>query len=89
VLRRQSSADSCRGGDWRLRRADPACSIILDVPSPSAEALGADPDDEYLIDLVRQERVDALVSGDAHLLDLRHSVPAMTPREFLELLSVT
>jgi uncharacterized protein len=59
-------------------------SIILDDPAPSADSLGADPDDEYLIDLARAVPVDALVSGDAHLLDLRHAVPAMTPREFLE-----
>lgn len=59
-------------------------SIVLDDPERSPEPLGADPDDEYLIDLARVARVDALVSGDLHLLDLRDAVPAVTPREFLE-----
>jgi uncharacterized protein len=58
-------------------------SIVLDDPPPSSEPLGVDPDDEYLIDLARDARVHALISGDAHLLDLRHAVPALTPREFL------
>lgn len=61
--------------------------IIDDDPEPPSEPLGVDPDDEYLIDLARQARVDALVSGDAHLLDLHHLVPAMNPGEFLESLA--
>jgi uncharacterized protein len=52
-------------------------------PPPSGEALSADPDDEYLIDLARAAGADALVSGDAHLLDLRGVVPVMTPAQFL------
>jgi uncharacterized protein len=52
-------------------------------PTPSGEALSADPDDEYLIDLARAAGADALVSGDAHLLDLRGVVPVMTPAQFL------
>lgn len=53
-------------------------AAIHQDPPPSGEALSADPDDEYLIDLARAVGVDALVSGDAHLLDLRGVVPAMT-----------
>lgn len=59
-------------------------SIVLNDPEPSPQPLGIDPDDEYLIDLARAGLVDALVSGDEHLLSLRGSVPAMSPREFLE-----
>jgi predicted nucleic acid-binding protein len=40
-------------------------------------------DDEYLVDLARDAGADALVTGDAHLLDLRPIIPAMTPAEFL------
>lgn len=54
-----------------------------DVVSP--ELLSADPDDDYLIDLARDAQVEALVTGDAHLLELRAIIPAMTPAEFLEL----
>ena len=56
-------------------------------PAPSLEPLGADPDDEYLIDLARDAQADALVTGDAHLLELRAIIPVMTPAEFLEMLA--
>ena len=46
---------------------------IYDDPEPSPQPVGIDPDDEYLIDLARAARVDALVSGDSQLLDLRES----------------
>jgi putative PIN family toxin of toxin-antitoxin system len=61
-------------------------SVIHADPVPSLEPLSADPDDEYLIDLARDAQADAIVSGDAHLLELRAVIPAMTPAEFLELL---
>lgn len=62
-------------------------AVVRADPVPSPEALSADPDDEYLIDLARDARADALVTGDAHLLDLRAVIPAMTPAEFLETLA--
>ena len=61
-------------------------AIVRAYPEPSPEPLSADPDDEYLIDLARDAQADALVTGDAHLLDLRAIIPAMTPAEFLETL---
>ena len=60
--------------------------VVRADPAPSPEPLSADPDDEYLIELARVAQVDALVTGDAHLLELRAIIPAMTPAEFLELL---
>jgi putative PIN family toxin of toxin-antitoxin system len=60
--------------------------VLRADPSPSPEPLSADPDDEYLIDLARDAGADALVTGDAHLLELRAIIPAMTPAEFLETL---
>lgn len=59
-------------------------SIVVDDPDPTPERLGEDPDDEYLITLARAARVEALVSGDPHLIRLRRQIPALTPREFLE-----
>ena len=59
-------------------------SIALDDPDPSAETLSDDPDDEFLIALSRAARVEALVSGDDHLLRLRDVIPVVTPREFLQ-----
>jgi putative PIN family toxin of toxin-antitoxin system len=58
-------------------------AAILDDPAPSGRPLSADPDDEYLVDLARVATADVLVSGDAHLLDLRERLPVMTPAEFL------
>ena len=60
--------------------------VVRADPGPSPEPLSADPDDEYLIDLARDAQADALVTGDAHLLDLRAIIPAMTPADFLETL---
>ena len=62
-------------------------AVLRADPAPSPEALSADPDDEYLVDLARDAGVDALVTGDAHLLDLRAIIAAMTPAEFLETLA--
>ena len=58
-------------------------ATILDDPAPSARPLSVDPDDEYLVDLARAAAADVLVSGDAHLLDLRDHLPVMTPAQFL------
>lgn len=58
--------------------------ILIDDPEPPNEPLGEDPGDEYLITLARAARVDALVSGDRHLIQLRTKIPVLTPREFLE-----
>jgi predicted nucleic acid-binding protein len=60
--------------------------VIRPDPGPSPEPLSADPDDGYLIDLARDARADALVTGDAHLLELRAIIPTMAPAEFLEML---
>jgi predicted nucleic acid-binding protein len=54
-------------------------------PSTPGPARSADPDDDYLIALAAEHRA-ALVSGDRHLLDLRGSIPAFSPAEFLALL---
>jgi predicted nucleic acid-binding protein len=56
---------------------------VHDDPAPGSEPPSADPDDEFLIDLARAVAADVLVSGDAHLLDLRDLVPVMTPGQFL------
>ncbi len=57
--------------------------VVVDDPAAAEERLSEDPGDEYLIALARAARVDALVSGDPHLLKLRSLIPARTPREFM------
>lgn len=61
-------------------------SVVRADPAPSPEPFGTDPDDEFLIDLARDAAADALVTGDAHLLELRAIIPAITPGEFLGML---
>lgn len=63
-----------------VRRA----GALIEDPDPPHEALSEDPADEYLITLARQARVDALVSGDPHLIRLKTRIPVKTPREFLD-----
>ena len=58
-------------------------SIVLHDPEPPTARLSEDPGDEYLIALAGAARVEALVSGDPHLLRLRGSIPVKSPREFL------
>jgi putative PIN family toxin of toxin-antitoxin system len=58
-------------------------ATVLDDPAPGGRPLSVDPDDEYLVDLARAAAADVLVSGDAHLLDLRDRLPVMTPAQFL------
>lgn len=62
-------------------------ATIREDPRASGEKLSADPDDEYLIDLARAAAVDALVSGDSHLLALHGVLPVMTPATFLATLA--
>ncbi len=58
-------------------------STSMEDPEPPAVPLSEDPGDEYLIQLARAARADALVSGDPHLTRLRSRIPVKTPREFL------
>jgi uncharacterized protein len=62
-------------------------SQMHDDPMRGLNPLSTDPDDEYLIALARDVGADVLVSGDAHLLDLRDLAPVMTPAQFLVTLS--
>ncbi len=62
-------------------------AMVVDDPPPSGLALTADPDDEFLVDLARSAAADAIVSGDAQLLNLRGSLPVMSPAEFLAALA--
>lgn len=59
-------------------------STSMEDPEPPAVPLSEDPGDEYLIQLARAARADALVSGDPHLTRLRSRIPVKSPREFLD-----
>ena len=61
--------------------------MVEDVaPGP---ARTADADDDYLIALAQAHGVDAVVSGDRHLLDVASSeLPVLTPRELADRLGL-
>jgi len=61
-------------------------STSMPDPDPADVPLSEDPGDEYLIQLARATRADALVSGDPHLTRLRSRIPVKSPREFIDLL---
>ncbi len=62
--------------------------VIADAPPSTGTPVASDPDDQYLVGLARAARVNALVSGDARLLELAGRLPVMTPRAFLEALDI-
>jgi len=53
------------------------------VPDPEVAppVRSRDPGDDYLVALAAAARA-TLVSGDAHLLELRDAIPVLSPREF-------
>jgi uncharacterized protein len=58
-------------------------------PDPKVSAgLTPDPGDDYLVALARAAAAQLLVSGDAHLTELKQATPpVLTPRAFLSRLS--
>jgi putative PIN family toxin of toxin-antitoxin system len=56
---------------------------------PAGSSRTADPDDDYLLALAETHHVDAVVSGDPHLLDAASSeLPVLTPRELADRLGL-
>ena len=61
-------------------------TLCADVESPTR--LSPDPGDDYLVALARSHSASFLVSGDAHLCQLKNTQPpVLTPRAFLNKLS--
>jgi putative PIN family toxin of toxin-antitoxin system len=59
-------------------------ATVVDDP-PAIPPVTRDPDDDYLVALVRHARVDATVSGDADPLEAGLSDPPVwTPRQLLD-----
>ena len=50
-------------------------------PEVAPPVRSRDPGDDYLVALAAAARA-TLVSGDAHLLELRDAIPVLSPREF-------
>jgi predicted nucleic acid-binding protein len=59
-------------------------ATMVDDPPPGS-VMTADADDDYLIALAQAYGVDAVVSGDGHLLDVASSeLTVLTPRELAD-----
>jgi len=59
-------------------------TLVPGIPEP--HAISPDRDDDYVLACALDEKVDCIVSGDPHLLDLEayKGIPILTPREFVE-----
>ncbi|MEZ4596267.1 MAG: putative toxin-antitoxin system toxin component, PIN family [Chloroflexota bacterium] len=78
-IRRYVTADEAAAYVLAIERD----AIVVDDPPPDDDTVAPDPDDAYLVALARSARVDALVSGDARVLELRGRLPVTSPAEFL------
>jgi putative PIN family toxin of toxin-antitoxin system len=65
-------------------------SVLCTIVSPfeRISVIGADPDDDRMLECALEARADAIVSGDAHLLKLgRHEgIRILSPSEFLRMM---
>jgi putative PIN family toxin of toxin-antitoxin system len=59
----------------------------LVVPDAAIDAVPGDPDDNRILECAVAAKAQFIVSGDRHLLTLRHfdSIAIVTPRQFVEL----
>jgi uncharacterized protein len=59
---------------------------ILTPGIPEAQNISPDRDDDFVLACALDEKVDCIVSGDPHLLNLKifRGIPILTPREFVE-----
>ena len=59
---------------------------ILAPGIPESKAISPDRDDDFVLACALDESADCIVSGDPHLLNLKHykGIPILTPREFVE-----
>jgi len=59
------------------------------VPTESIQAIPEDPKDDKFLEAAVAGNVEAIVSGDSHLLNLKkfRSIPIITARDFLNLLA--
>lgn len=78
----------------KFPKASENAEILLDflrafailVPGiPDEESISRDRDDDFVLACAMEGRVDCVVSGDPHLLDIgsHRGIPILTPREFV------
>jgi putative PIN family toxin of toxin-antitoxin system len=74
------------GGDVDLIRSRLEKVAEMMSTTPSLAIIKADPDDDRVLECALAGRVDAIVSGDRHLLKLGafEDIPIMTVRQFMD-----
>ena len=86
LMREKFAAHAAKG------RATSYIAALLDRAEMVADAPASvqtdDPDDDYLLALADAHAVDAVVSGDPHLLDAASSHRMFTPRELVDRLGL-
>ena len=65
-----------------------AHAIYIEPHSNLSGSVPTDPDDEIFLTAAVDGKVDVIISGDAHLLNLKiyQDIPIITPREFLDMI---
>ena len=77
-------------GDAELIRLRLVASAVVITPNLSLRVVGDDLDDDRVLECAVAGGVDAIVSGDRHLLRLSacEGIPILTVRQFLEAIRV-
>lgn len=85
VLARKKFAKHAREGraDAYIAAIETAVTLVPDPPQTGAHTAG--PNDDYLLWLAQAHHLDAVVSGDRHLLDADSpQLPVLSPRQLLD-----
>ena len=81
----RGSLSACGGRSLGSVHSSPTRSSDNRRDAPPGSPRTTDADDDYLIALAEAHGVDAVVSGDRHLLDAASSeLPVLTPRELAD-----
>lgn len=85
VLHRPKFANRIDAADADRTVLDLRRTAEIHYPVSVVVPITRDSDDDYLVQLVRESRADALVTGDRDLLEADlHDVQGLTPRRFLD-----
>ncbi|MEN6451467.1 MAG: putative toxin-antitoxin system toxin component, PIN family [Thermoguttaceae bacterium] len=84
VLQRPKFALSSEQAMMLVEELHDLCQIVK--PTARVRAVLADPDDNMVLECAAAAKADQIVSGDAHLLELRQwrTIRILSPAEFVE-----
>jgi len=84
VLQRPKFGLSAQQAMALVEELSTLCRVV--APSRRVRSICADPDDDRILECALEARADAIVSGDAHLLELGmyEGISILCPSEFLQ-----